>query len=657
MEFSAVRRARTIRAWAPDRGAGRSDRDEEAGSLRGRADRCRVAGNSSRRASTEVLRQHGTEMRGSSPLNKEKRTGEFLCAGCGQPLFSSDTKYESGTGWPSFYAPLEGAVATEDGSRALHDAHRGPLQPLRRAPRARVRRRPGADRSALLHERRRHEVRARRRDKYRVATDRRRRHHVDLQPVQDADADRTEALKGREVAMPVPDRHAVNGHPLAAAVSRRVSSRPCSAWAASGAPSGSSGSCPACTPPPSATPAATRRTRRTRKSAPAEPVTPKWCSSCSIRRSVSYDELLRDVLGEPRSDAGHAAGQRRRHAVPLGDLRVLRRRSAQSGRAQQGRYEARSRRARLSARSPPRSPTRRRSTTPRSTTSSTSPRIPAATAASAARASPADEDPSEGASTARQLGTGRLRPAANGSLIERIPLSRRVVHATSLKVAALVALVVGTVSSPVARPAAPSAGPALQSIGPLAFGPDGDAVRRRSDGRHDLRDQSRRAGVRRPAGTADVAGIDREDCGDARHRRRRDPHRPTSPCIRRRRTRSWPSCADRAPTRSPRSCASTAPARSSSSRSTRATFTSVALPNPAAVNTTGRGGRAQSVTDLAFSNGRAVRLRPVERGVRVEALVGRRIRSRRPTTARASRSSTAITAGSRRGRRSWRSCR
>jgi len=61
----------------------------------------------------EVLREHGTEMRGSSPLNKEKRAGQFSCAGCGQPLFSSATKYDSGTGWPSFYAPLAGAVATE----------------------------------------------------------------------------------------------------------------------------------------------------------------------------------------------------------------------------------------------------------------------------------------------------------------------------------------------------------------------------------------------------------------------------------------------------------------------------------------------------------------------------------------------------------------
>ena len=59
-----------------------------------------------------VLRDHGTERAGTSPLNQEKRAGTFLCAGCGQALFSSDTKFESGTGWPSFTAPLEHAVAT-----------------------------------------------------------------------------------------------------------------------------------------------------------------------------------------------------------------------------------------------------------------------------------------------------------------------------------------------------------------------------------------------------------------------------------------------------------------------------------------------------------------------------------------------------------------
>jgi len=57
-----------------------------------------------------VLREHGTERAGTSPLNDEKRSGTFVCAACGQPLFSSDTKFESGTGWPSFWAPVEHAV-------------------------------------------------------------------------------------------------------------------------------------------------------------------------------------------------------------------------------------------------------------------------------------------------------------------------------------------------------------------------------------------------------------------------------------------------------------------------------------------------------------------------------------------------------------------
>ena len=59
-----------------------------------------------------VLREHGTERAGTSPLNGEKRPGVFLCAACGEALFSSDTKYESGSGWPSFFAPKDGAVAT-----------------------------------------------------------------------------------------------------------------------------------------------------------------------------------------------------------------------------------------------------------------------------------------------------------------------------------------------------------------------------------------------------------------------------------------------------------------------------------------------------------------------------------------------------------------
>ena len=61
-----------------------------------------------------VLRKHGTERAGTSPLNAEKRPGVFACAGCGKDLFATETKFESGTGWPSFFEPLEGAVGTTE---------------------------------------------------------------------------------------------------------------------------------------------------------------------------------------------------------------------------------------------------------------------------------------------------------------------------------------------------------------------------------------------------------------------------------------------------------------------------------------------------------------------------------------------------------------
>ena len=61
-----------------------------------------------------ILREHGTERPGASPLNAEKRDGTFLCAACRTALFDSGTKFESGSGWPSFYAPMEGAVATTE---------------------------------------------------------------------------------------------------------------------------------------------------------------------------------------------------------------------------------------------------------------------------------------------------------------------------------------------------------------------------------------------------------------------------------------------------------------------------------------------------------------------------------------------------------------
>jgi peptide-methionine (R)-S-oxide reductase len=67
-------------------------------------------------AQFNVLRKHGTERAGTSPLNHEKRAGTFLCAGCGKDLFTADTKFESGTGWPSFYAPIEGAIGTTEDS-------------------------------------------------------------------------------------------------------------------------------------------------------------------------------------------------------------------------------------------------------------------------------------------------------------------------------------------------------------------------------------------------------------------------------------------------------------------------------------------------------------------------------------------------------------
>ena len=65
-------------------------------------------------AQFDVLRRHATEVPGSSALNFEKREGSFACAGCDLPLFSSATKFDSGTGWPSFYRPLPGAIETSE---------------------------------------------------------------------------------------------------------------------------------------------------------------------------------------------------------------------------------------------------------------------------------------------------------------------------------------------------------------------------------------------------------------------------------------------------------------------------------------------------------------------------------------------------------------
>ena len=66
-----------------------------------------------------VMRQEGTERAGSSPLNYEKRDGTYRCAACGAALFTSDTKYESGSGWPSFFTPIEGALETKTDYKIL----------------------------------------------------------------------------------------------------------------------------------------------------------------------------------------------------------------------------------------------------------------------------------------------------------------------------------------------------------------------------------------------------------------------------------------------------------------------------------------------------------------------------------------------------------
>ena len=106
-----------------------------------------------------VARQHGTERPFSSPLNREKRPGLFKCVCCGTSLFSSSTKFDSGTGWPSFWAPLDNGAVREHEDRswlmrrtevrcASCDAHLGHVFPDG----------PQTDGSTLLHERRRVEL-------------------------------------------------------------------------------------------------------------------------------------------------------------------------------------------------------------------------------------------------------------------------------------------------------------------------------------------------------------------------------------------------------------------------------------------------------------------------------------------------------------------
>ena len=112
-----------------------------------------------RRASYEVLRHEDTERPGTSPLLNEHRKGTFVCLGCDLPLFKSDWKFESGTGWPSFYTAIPGALGQED--RLQRSACRAPstTAPSAWPPGPRLRRRPQAHRPALLQQRRGAEVR------------------------------------------------------------------------------------------------------------------------------------------------------------------------------------------------------------------------------------------------------------------------------------------------------------------------------------------------------------------------------------------------------------------------------------------------------------------------------------------------------------------
>ena len=101
-----------------DRGAAEELEDPAAGRggralARGAAEALEGGWRKRSRRSYNVLREEGTERAGTSPLNDEKRAGVFVCAGCNLPLFTSDMKFESGTGWPSFFTTIPGVFETK----------------------------------------------------------------------------------------------------------------------------------------------------------------------------------------------------------------------------------------------------------------------------------------------------------------------------------------------------------------------------------------------------------------------------------------------------------------------------------------------------------------------------------------------------------------